>query len=518
MSFDAKKVKGDARKNWQRAWIDSAKLIPEKSKTDFSGGEGSVHPIHELVQQVRKVFVELGFREVENPVFIGEEEVYKQYGPEAPVILDRVYYLAGLPRPDIGLSDEKILKTKEIVELDVEKLKKIFRDYRAGGIEGDDLLEEMTRRLGIETQQASAILELFPEFKQLEPQASKLTLRSHMTGAWFPTLSALASEPLPQKLFSVGLRFRREQKVDATHLRAHYGGSMVVAGEDVSLAAGRKLTEKILERLGFTDIKFEKKKATSNYYAPDTEYEVFSKGIEIADIGMYSPVALAQYDIPFHAFNLGFGLERMIMVKTGAKDVRELLYPQFYANLELSDKEILAQVEVAESPASKEGVKLASAIKKAAMKNAAEKSPAAFKAFEGEIAGKKVEVSIVEKEEGTQLLGPAALNDIYVHDGAVYGIPKDASKLKGNVDEIKKKGLKAGFGFVDALADYFAAQVERKVAAGETEGLIQVKMIKSPAEANILVGDKARRFIESQNKSIMLKGPVFTAAEFKVLK
>jgi len=119
------------------------------------------------------------------------------------------------------------------------------------------------------------------------------------------------------KLFSIGLRFRREQKVDATHLRAHYGASCVIMDPDISLDAGKKVSERILDCLSFKDIHFSLKKATANYYAPAKEYEIYSGKIEIADCGMYSPVALANYGIEYPVFNIGFGLERILMVKKG---------------------------------------------------------------------------------------------------------------------------------------------------------------------------------------------------------
>ncbi|MCX6695776.1 MAG: O-phosphoserine--tRNA ligase [Candidatus Altiarchaeota archaeon] len=517
MKLDTREIKEKAKADFQRTWLETAKLIPEKSGRSYSGGRGSAHPIHELVQKVRKVFIELGFHEIENPVFINEEDVYKQYGPEAPVILDRVYYLAGLPRPDIGLSDAKIAEIKRIANVDIEKFKGILREYREGAIEGDNFLEEMKGRLKVKTEEASAILDLFPEFRSIQPVASKLTLRSHMTGAWFPTLQAMKDNELPLKLFSVGLRFRREQKVDSTHLRAHYGGSMVVMGEDMSNGTGMELSKEILGRLGFSEINFKKKEATSNYYAPGTEYEVYSENIEIADVGMYSPIALANYDIPYHVFNLGFGLERMLMVKGRIKDVRELLYPQFHQVVDLTDEELLGQVEVDLKPKTAEGLKLAEAIKESALKHAQEKSPCEFPAFEGRLMGKNVSVKVVEKEANTMLLGPAALNDIFVHEGAIYGLPKDTSKLKFDVSAITGKGLKAGFSFIDAISSYFAAEVEKRVEAGEKSGLVQVKMAKGPADINVRVSEKARRFIESKNKQISIKGPVFTSVEYEVV-
>ena len=518
MAFDTRKVREESRKDWRKAWINTGKMIPVESQVDYSQGKGSTHLLHDLVQKARQTFLKYGFNEIENPVFITEEDVYKQYGPEAPVILDRVYYLAGLPRPDIGISEKKISELKKInPNINVEELKKIFREYREGLIEGDNMIEEIAKRLNLTTDESSGVIDLFPEFKNIAPVASKLTLRSHMTGAWFPTLESLKKNKLPLKLFSVGLRFRREQKVDSTHLRAHYGGSMVIMDEKINIEAGKKITEKIMEDLGFKNINFVKKKATSNYYAPDTEYEVFSGDIEIADIGMYSPIALANYDIPYHAFNLGFGLERMLMVKHNIKDVRELLYPQFHQAVDLTDKELAERVSIELKPESNEGKKLAEAIKKTAIAHGSEKSPCKYTAYEGVLAGRKIKVELVEKEANTFLLGPAALNDIYVHDGSVYGLPKDTSKLKSDVSEVLKKGLKLDFSFLDAISNYFAAVIEKQVKEGVKEGYLQIKMAKTPGEVNISIDDTARRFILSKNKQILIKGPIFTAVECRVI-
>jgi O-phosphoseryl-tRNA synthetase len=292
---------------------------------------------------------------------------------------------------------------------------------------------------------------------------------------------------------------------------------MVVVDDQMSVLAGMKLTEEILKRLDFRNIRFVRKKATSNYYAPDTEYEVYSGDIEVADIGMYSPVALAQYDIPINVFNLGFGLERFIMAKEKVSDVRELLYPQFYGVVELTDEQMTGEVRIEKTPRTEDGVKLAEAVKKTAIKYANEKSPCSYTAFDGRLWGKNIKVEVLEREENTMLLGPAALNEIYVYESGVYGLPKDASKLKANVADIKDKGIKLDFGFIDAISSYFASRVEDAVSRGEKEGFIQIKMAKSPADVNLSVSEQARRFIESKNKPISIKGPVFTALEFTVV-
>jgi O-phosphoseryl-tRNA synthetase len=517
MAFDAKKIKEDSKKDWRKTWTETAKLISEKNKGDYANGRGNSHPLHDLIQKTRQTFIKLGFNETENPIYITEEDVYKQYGPEAPVILDRVYYLAGLPRPDIGLGEKKITEVKAInPSINPDELKKIFREYREGLIEGDNMVEELTKRLNLTTEEASCVIDLFPEFKGIKPVASSLTLRSHMTGAWFPTLAAMKDNKMPLKLFSIGLRFRREQKVDATHLRAHYGGSMVIMDNDIGMQAGKKITEKILKELDFKDITFIQKKATSNYYAPDTEYEVYAGGIEIADIGMYSPVALANYDIPHNTFNLGFGLERMLMVKNNIKDVREVLYPQFHQITELTDQELAGKITIDKKPETNEGKQLADAIKQTALAHGSEKSPCTYQAYEGIIQGKNIIVNLIEKEDNRQLLGPAALNDIYIHQSGIYGLPKDTSKLKNDVSEILKNGLKLDINFLDAIADYFAATIEQEITAGKTEGHLAIKMAKTAGDVNIAIDNAARRFILSKNKPISIKGPVFTAVEYKV--
>lgn len=526
MKFDTKKIKADAKRNFEETWLSTAKILPEISK-DYLGGIGNLHPLQELIQEIRKIFLSIGFDEIENPVFIPEDEIYLQYGPEAPVILDRCYYLAGLPRPDIGLGDEKILEIKKISEIDIEEFKKILRDYRAGYVEGDNMFEEMVNQLNITPSQAAKIIGLFPEFKSLTPVPEKITLRSHMTAAWFSTLRAMQHKfEIPLKLFSIGVRFRREQKVDAGHLRMHYGASCVVVDENVSIESGKKLSEEILKRLNFKDINFVKKKSTSNYYAPETEFEIFADNVEIADCGMYSPIALANYDIEFPVFNIGFGLERILMLRMNIHDVREILYPQFYKALDMTDKEIVEGIKIEKIPETGDGKKLAGLISEISRKYAEERSPCKFLIYEGRFLDRKIRVHVIEKEENTKLLGPAALNEIYVYNGNIYGIPQNPEKLDRRLIEVKEKGIHVGFSYLDAISNYFAYEIENIIKRGESGWgeekrpslYMQIKMAKAPSDVNISISDTARRHITSKKREIFIKGPIFIAIEFEVIE
>ncbi len=340
MQFHAKTIKEQAEKNFEKTWLETAKLLKTRGRSmQWEKSEGKKHPIHELNQVFRKIFLSYGFNETELPSIIPEQEVYKQYGPEAPLILDRVFYLAGLSRIELGISEEKKSQIKKIIPdfNNFEEFKKIFRDYKKGEIEGDDFIEEIVKRLKIKEYEATRIIqEVFSELRNLEKISTNLTLRSHMTATWFPLLAkAQRKEKLPLKLFSIGKRYRREQKQDIEHLFESFSASIVVMAEDITLEDGRDLTKKILKDLGFEKSEIIAKKTTSKYYAPGMDLEVFinfkGKKIEIANLGFYSPVSLAKYKIWYPVLNLGFGVERIAMVLQEAKDIRKLVYPEMYS-------------------------------------------------------------------------------------------------------------------------------------------------------------------------------------------
>jgi len=307
-AFDTGEIKSKAKSNFTGAWIATAKLNPTGTEISLTR-KGKPHLVRELIQKSRQILLNLGFDEVENLTLLPDSDIAKQYGPEARVILDRAFYLAQLPRPDIGLSAKRIADIKKTAEeIDVDRLQTILRSYKKGEIEADNLVEEFIAGLGITDYQATELLDkVFPEIKELQPVPSNKTLRSHMTATWFHTLAALQDKAsFPAALFSVGPRYRNEQREDAHHLRVHHSASIVVMDPEMSLDAGRAIARDIMQQYGFSDIRFETKTATSKYYAPGQEQEVFIKHsnawLEIADIGMYSPVALANFDIRYPVF------------------------------------------------------------------------------------------------------------------------------------------------------------------------------------------------------------------------
>jgi len=500
-AFDLEGIKAQAKSNFTDAWVATAKLIPTGTEISLPK-KGNPHLVRELIQKSRQILLNLGFDEVENLTLLPDSDVVKQYGPEARIILDRAFYLAELPRPDIGLSAKRIAQIKKIAEkVDIEKLQAILRNYKKGEIEADNLIEELIAGLGITDYQATELLDkVFPELRELQPVPSNKTLRSHMTATWFHTLAALQDKAsFPVALFSVGPRYRNEQREDARHLRVHHSASIVIMDPEMSLDAGRAITRDIMQQYGFSDIKFETKLATSKYYAPGQEQEVFvnHKGtwLEIADIGMYSPVALANFDIKYPVFNAGFGIERLGMLIYEIDDVRKLAYPQFTV-VEYTDEEIAKSLTYIASPQTARGQEIARAIEETARKYKDEIAPCEFVAWQD----KSIEVKIVETESGKRLVGPAGFNEICVANGNIYS-------------DIVPSGIHTGINYMHAIAMGAAATIE-----SSTDNLTyQVKGVRHLSDLNLEIPEAVRQHIEGQRKKIGVGGAVFVAITAKKL-
>lgn len=518
MVFEVDKIMAKAKVNYEKAWLETKNLLKIEGKHFAIQKKGVSHVVNDLICSARKDMINLGFEELILPMFIEEDHIYKQYGPEAALILDRLFYLAGLPRPDIGISNEKILAIKQKISnfSKEEDLKNIFRRYKKGEIEADNLIEVFMEELGFSENEASEILnKVFPELKTLQPIPSKMTLRSHTTALWFKILAELyKKKELPIQYFSICPKFRREQKIDATHLYCSNTLSLVIVAEEISLEDCQRIALSICETLGFKNSKTKIKKATSKYYAPQTEFEIFvqhpktQEWIEIGDGGFYSPVSLAQYGIAHPVFNIGFGVERICMIKKEIEDIRKLVYPYFYEEASFSDTEISNGLKYKLIPITKKGIEIKEAIIKVAKEKKTAKSPVEIVVWEGIIKEKELQVTIWEKDKGVNLLGPAALNKIFVKDGNILGLPPD--KVQENVVDSEKT-------YLEGIANEMAYNIEVMLDQGIKEYVHRVKMCYRASEINLEVGDVILEFIHSKQKKIDLRGPVFLGLSFKVI-
>ncbi len=530
-----------ANLDFEKAWIETKKLVPNKHvdkkypriRPEF----GKSHPVTDTIEQLRQAYLRMGFEEYINPVIVDEKDVYNQFGPEAMAVLDRCFYLAGLPRPDVGLSNEKIEKIENLginIKLEngkIENLKKILHNYKKGTLDGDDLVYEIGKSLNVSNEMGLKILEkVFPEFKELIPEPLALTLRSHMTSGWFITLSELITKkPLPFKLFSIDRCFRREQKEDKSHLITYHSASCVIAGEEVSVDDGKVIAEGLLSQFGFTKFQFRPDEKKSKYYTPETQTEVYAyhpklkEWLEVATFGVYSPVALSMYGINVPVMNLGLGVERLAMIIHNYDDVRKMVYPQFYNNI-LNDRDIAYMVKIDKVPITDELYNFTYELIDTCIKNRNKKSPCEVK-IEKTIkyynSKKTIRLTIFEKEENKKLLGPSILNEVYVCNGNIIGVPESLDSVKeeyiGTIKDAKENGVSTNIRYIDSLCFKITSKIEEALVSNVKKLNIRIPIVRSLSDINLKIDKLALNHIMGNNNIIDVRGPVFLNVEIEII-
>ena len=538
MKFDPEEIKKAAKEDFDAAWNMGTELIhksaPDEQYPRTSLAFGKAHPVYDTIAKMREAYLRMGFEEMMNPLIVDEREVHKQFGHEALAVLDRCFYLAGLPRPNVGISDERIDSIKKMLgdigDEGIDVIRKVLHSYKKGEVEGDDLVPEIAGQLEVsDSLVVEMIDQVFPEFKELVAQSSGKTLRSHMTSGWFISLeSVLERNNPPFRFFSIDRCFRREQQEDAARLMTYYSASCVIMDENVTVDHGKAVAQGLLSQFGFEKFQFRPDEKRSKYYVPDTQIEVFafhpklvgsntkySDGwIEVATFGIYSPIALAQYNIPYPVMNLGLGVERLAMILHDATDVRALTYPQMaqYSEWEMKDNELAKMVFIDKRPITSEGQEIAEAIVKQCELHSSEPSPCEFAAWEGEIGDRSVKVSVIEPEEDTKLCGPAAFNEVLAFESDILGLPNQKKWRKAFDNDSARTGIR----FIDAFAAQAAFEIEEAVASGESEWETRVRIVKVPSEINIKLEPLAQRYITSNKKKIDIRGPVFTTVRAEI--
>jgi O-phosphoseryl-tRNA synthetase len=550
MRFNPEDWKKKTHENFEEAWHEGPSVMTPSGHAGkypyLAYKRAKAHPVFATINRLRETYLSLGFDEAENPVIIDEKDIYRQFGPEAMAVLDRVFYLGGLPRPNVGIARKQLDEINEILQSHrsplmhhdsipvgqhhqhapyqimtketEERLRETLHAYKKSEIDGDELTIELAKVLGIDDALVVHILEaVFPEFRALVPESSRSTLRSHMTSGWFMTLGAIWEHtPMPLRLFSVDRCFRREQAEGPTRLMTYHSASCVVAGEDITNEEGKAVSMALLSAFGYTDFRFQPDEKRSKYYMPDSQTEVYARHpvhgwVEVATFGMYSPSALAEYGIGVPVMNLGLGVERLAMIAYNANDVRQLCFPQFFPRI-ITDQEISRVVRLREEPSSPEGKMLTAAITHVASVNATAQGPCSFNVWEGALGGATVKVVIEELESNAKLCGPACGNEIFVHDGSILGVP-DAEKWK----QVRTEGISTGITYLSAVAALAAARIE-EAARCKKSTVVQVKMAKLPSDINLKIDEFAMRAITDNNKKVDVRGPVFLSVRSTVLE
>ena len=144
-------------------------------------------------------------------------------------------------------------------------------------------------------------------------------------------------------------------------------------------------------------------------------------------------------------------------------------------------------------------------------------SPCEFIAYEGEFLGKNIKVKIIEPEEGTKLLGPAAWNKIYISEGNIIGVPDKDVEDDLSLNAIEN-GIPTGINYMNGVASYAAYKIEEMMVSNNSEISVRTTLSKSLSDINLKLDKVALNYITGNNRVIDLRGPVFSTITCEILE
>ncbi|MEF8883328.1 MAG: phenylalanine--tRNA ligase subunit alpha [Halapricum sp.] len=160
-----------------------------------------------------------------------------------------------------------------------------------------------------------------------EEMARQVDLRGHTTSLSARYLSGLAEGDLepPQRYFSIEKAYRNDE-IDATHLLEFFQIEGWVMAEDLSVRDLMGTFTEFYEQFGITDLRF---KPTYNPYTEPSfelfgEHPVTGEVVEIGNSGIFRPEMLEPLDVDCDVMAWGLALERLMMLVTGAEDIRDV--------------------------------------------------------------------------------------------------------------------------------------------------------------------------------------------------
>ena len=244
---------------------------------------GRRHPLIDIIEEVKEIFVGLGFAEVDGPIvqsgFWNFDALFTPQDHPAREMQDTFYVL--------GQKQAAIPATKD-------QIRKISDVHKQGWS------------------------------KEWDPEEPKrMVLRTHTTPV---TLRHLATiKPEVARFFSVGRVFRNE-KVSYKHLVEFHQVEGVATAPGASLRDLMGLQKEFYAKMGIKKIKFWP--SYFPYTEPSLQSMVYNekleKWVELFGMGIFRPEVTLPLGIKNPVLAWGGGLERIAMLRFGLHDVRDL--------------------------------------------------------------------------------------------------------------------------------------------------------------------------------------------------
>lgn len=251
---------------------------------------GKIHPLMKILQETRRVFLEMGFKEIVSPYvessFWDFDALFQPQDHAAREMQDTFH-----------------MSTPEEAELPHEFVPKVKETHENGGITGS----------------------LGWRYKWKEEIAKKMILRTHTTAT---TVRYVAHHPKEiSKVFIVGRVFRREA-VDYKHLPEFHQIDGIVVDPNNSLASLFAILYDFYHKMGFEKVRV--RPAFFPYTEPSVEVFVYfesrNRWIELGGAGVFRPEVTEPFGCPYPVLAWGLGLERLAMMRYDIEDIRQLYW------------------------------------------------------------------------------------------------------------------------------------------------------------------------------------------------
>ena len=247
---------------------------------------GRRHPLIEIIEETKEIFIGLGFSEIEGPViqssFWNFDALFTPQDHPAREMQDTFYISAEMQQllPPIAATKEQISRISQVHK------------------------ERWNPQWDVQ-------------------EARRLVLRTHTTPVTIQHLAKVKSDV--GRFFSVGRVFRNE-KVSYKHLVEFHQVEGVSTSEEASLRDLMGLQKEFYAKMGIKRVKFWP--TFFPYTEPSLQSMVYNekleKWVELFGMGIFRPEVTRPLGIKNPVLAWGGGLERIAMLRFGLDDVREL--------------------------------------------------------------------------------------------------------------------------------------------------------------------------------------------------
>lgn len=254
---------------------------------------GKPHPLVDLIEKIRQIFLEMGFEEIEGD-FV--ESCFWN--------MDMLFIPQDHPARE--MQDTLYCQTPSTIEITDKQLIDVIAQIHENG--GN------TSSLGW-------------GYTFSKDEGKKALLRTHTT---VNTIRYLYHHPEPPcKVFSIGKVFRKEN-IDSTHLPEFYQIEGIIHEENTTFRQLIGILKEFYQRMGFEKIRF--RPGYFPYTEPSMEVDVFwnNQWMELGGSGIFRPEVTIPVGVKNPVLAWGLGLERLAMMKFGLTDMRELYTSDFH--------------------------------------------------------------------------------------------------------------------------------------------------------------------------------------------